>query len=210
MLFSAVVLLSAFGPLVYLSVTAPAGTGYRFADGFFTDYYHYLMKIKSGMMGHFGYYNRYTEIPQPETYGHMIFPLMGYAAAFLGIVRTDIVYLLSRLVTLVVLFFIWYRACDTDSFERNSQNYCTHILFCRYGYVRGYPDGRRMAGSGNGYVYRVLYALSKFPVHPQHLIASAGLLGIAYVLAGNSWTRRRSIVLVVILAVTGMYSRLWL
>lgn len=122
------VLLSVFGPLFYLYAHAPLGTQYHFADGFFYDYYHYLSKIKGGMMGYATYVNRYTDVPQPVTYGHMIFALFGLLSSFLGFYRSDIVYLIARIVSLCVLFSAFWFTVRT-LFVRSLYRTVAYIIF---------------------------------------------------------------------------------
>ncbi len=192
----AVTFVSAFGPLVYAYVHAPVGTQYRFADGFFPDYYHYLMKIESGMMGKFGYYNRYTEIPQPVSYGHAIFPLMGQLGAVLGLYRADIVYLISRVVTLCLLFAVMYAAV-TRLFAKARYRILAYILF--FTGTSGYTVSRvgGVLRAVEPITFSGFYnALQKFPAPPQHLLASTLLLFVGIIAFRPVLTRAYWVVLI--------------
>ncbi len=199
-----VVLVSAFGPLVYLSLHAPAGTQYRFADGFFSDYYHYLMKIKSGMMGHVGYYNRYTEIPQPVSYGHALFAIMGYVSGGVGLYRADIVYLISRVATLLFLFTVVYRV-TTKFFHLALYRIAVFFLF--FTGTSGYTIVHATTGlrAVEPITFSGFYnALQKFPAPPHHLLASTLLLLIAGVVLGGQRGVRKYIYIAVSAFVIGM------
>lgn len=176
-----VTLVSAFGPLIYLYMHAPQGTQYRFADGFFYDYYHYLMKIQSGMMGKLGYYNRYTEVVQPVSYGHAIFALIGYVSAAFGVLRPDIAFLFSRIITLSLLFVALYQSVRR-LFSSTQTRIVAFVLF-----ITG-TSGYTISHSSYGWravepiTFSGFYnALQKFPAPPQHLLASTLLLLIGSV-----------------------------
>lgn len=197
------VFVSCFGPLLYLYAHAPAGTQYRFADGFFIDYYHYLMKIKSGMMGYLGYYNRYTEIPQPVTYGHMIFPVMGYIASLSGFYRSDIVYLFSRIVSLLILFSIFYRSVRKlimDSLHR----VFVYVLF--FTATSGYAITKTANGfrAAEPISFSGFYnALTKFPAPPHHLLPSALLLFVSYLVLNKRIRFTQTVIIFLIALVIG-------
>lgn len=200
----AVVIVSAFGPLFYLYLHSPAGTQFRFADGFFYDYYHYLMKIQSGMMGYAGYYNRYTDVPQPVSYGHALFPLMGMISAALGFYRADIVYLISRIVALIFLFVVMYRVVSTIFSDRGCR-ILAYVLF--FTGTSGYAI-TRVSGvlravepiSFSGFYN----ALSKFPAPPHHLLASTLLLLAGILAYGSGQKKQRYVSLAVISFFIGM------
>jgi hypothetical protein len=173
--------ISALGPLFYSYIYAPAGTHYRFADGYFFDYYHYLMMIKGGMMGYFGYFNRVSEIVQPVSYGHAIYSLAGMISAIFGLYRTDIVYLIMRIGFLIGLFVVMDRAIRVV-FSNSLYRVACYVLF--FTSTSGYVIERSVRGlraiepiTFSGYYN----ALAKFPAPPQHVLASTLLLTVALI-----------------------------
>lgn len=182
---------SAFGPLVYLYIHAPSGTQYRFADGFFYDYYHYLMKIQSGMMGKLGYYDRYTDVVQPVSYGHAIFALMGWVSAAFGLYRSDIVYLFSRIITLFLLFVAVYKTV-TRFFSSVQSRIIAFVLF--FTGTSGYVISRGAGGwrAVEPITFSGFYnALQKFPAPPQHLLASMLLLLVGSIAYRSTHTKAK-------------------
>jgi len=204
LLFSLVTFLSVFGPLLYLFFTAPNGTTYRFADGFTDDYYQYLSKIKDGMMGVPYYFNRYTDIVQPPTFGHAFFPMIGLLGALLGMQRPDIVYLAARIVALLLLF-VTYIAVVRTYLSSFTHRIVAYIFFFTSTSLYSLSQTERGLRAIEPIVFSSYYnALQKFSGPPQHLIAAALLLSVVLFFTTNTFPWRKYVGLSICAVIIGM------
>lgn len=186
------VLVSIFEPMFYFYFHAPPGTEYRFSDGIYMDYYILISLIYNGMMGYLGFLNRYTEIPQPLSFAHILYPIMGFVSARLGLWRADIVYLVFRILTLLFLFFIVFQI----SIKLFSQQWSRILVFLFFftgtsWYTISKFGSFYRADAGVLRFSEFHLALAKFRFEAHHILASSLLLVVGYLATEGTMSLKR-------------------